>query len=761
MRNAEIGCDDVKEAVKNLLNWKAPGIDGIHNFWLKKFYVLHSKMAEIFNNVLSNPENLPKSFTSGITYLLPKVQAEILQPSQYRPITCLPTLYKLFTSIITNKIYKHVTDNGIMPVEQKGCQRGSYGCKEQIIIDTLITEKAKKNKRSLYWGYIDYQKAFDSVPHSWLLGVLDLYKISPKIQATLRYLMTQWQTTLQLHSKQLGTININRGIFQGDSLSPLWFCLALAPLTTMLNKGNCGPEITANQKLTHLIYMDDIKIYGQTRDEIKQLLKRVQIFSDDIKMQFGLEKCKINGIEKGVWAKLDDYEIETRGRDGIEDNFRAIIQAMDTAETYKYLGVLQAKGIEHKTIKTALTDKYKSRLCQLLKTKLTAGHLTRAVNAYAVPVVGYSFGVINWTATELEQLNMVTRKMFTRFRSHHPHSSVERFHLPRALGGRGIMHMKHLHYKICKGIKSYFRGNVSKSCFVKAVVTADRNYTVLKLADECPIGNDVDTGNLMQRWCGKELHGRHICFLKQDHIDFEASNKWLKNGDLFPETEGFITSIQDHVLPTRNYKKYIIKDPQMVDDKCRMCRGKSETIEHITTSCPTMAAREYTDRHNAVAKILHGWLASKMGYVTQRKPYYIYVPENVCETPAHLLYWDRTIHTDHRVMNNRPDIVLFNKNTKKCIIIDVAIPAPVNILEKYKEKTAKYLPLAAELKQIWKAEEVQIIPIVLGATGEIPRKLMESLKSLDLPAGLYIEMQKAVILATANIVRKTFNMTEV
>lgn len=752
MTDYEVTLEEVSAATRRLSNWKAPGPDGLQNYWVKRFTALHDTMVDIFNNIIKEPENTPDYFSHGITYLLPKTEALDPEPNQYRPITCLPALYKLFTSILTNKIYKHIADNQLMPKEQKGCQRGSYGCKEQILIDTMITEHAKKNKKSLYWVYVDYKKAFDSVPHSWLKEVLKLYKISPIIQRALATMMLNWNTTLHINSEPLGNINIRRGIFQGDSLSPLWFCLALAPLSTMLNIKNYGAQINANQKLSHLIYMDDIKILGQTQTEINRLIKQVDTFTNDIRMEMGLDKCRVGGLEDGKWAKMEGRLIGNP-----ED--RKIIEAMDESENYKYLGVLQAKGIEHKRIKEALKSKYRERLTALLKTKLSAGNLTKAVNAYAVPVIGYSFGVIHWTTTELEDLNRITRKKLTKFRAHHPRSSVERFHIPRKLGGRGFLCFLQLHFKITNGIREYFYKNADTKPLLHAVLTKDNNLTVLNLAHQnTSLGTNATVTDRIEKWSRKPLHGKHIAVIKEDHINYEASNAWLRNGNMFPETEGFIISIQDHVMATRNYKKYIMKDPGTVDDRCRMCGTQPETIEHIISSCPVLAAKEYTERHNAVAKIIHNWLACKIGYYEQRTPYYKYSPERVCETPTHTIYWDRTIQTDHQVNHNRPDIVLMDKTTNTCTIVDVAIPSPVNIKEKHKEKIAKYVPLAAELKQIWRLESAQILPMVLGATGEIPKALLENLETLDMPQGIYMEMQRAVILATANIVRKVFNI---
>lgn len=93
----------------------------------------------------------------------------------------------------------------------------------------------KKNTSTMY---IDYKEAFDSVPHSCLLQVLQLYKIHPKIIDFLHNTMQHLFTKLNIKGNsntEVAKITIRRGIFQGNALSPLWFGLPLNPLSFTLN----------------------------------------------------------------------------------------------------------------------------------------------------------------------------------------------------------------------------------------------------------------------------------------------------------------------------------------------------------------------------------------------------------------------------------------------------------------------------------------------------------------------------------------------
>ena len=101
-------------------------------------------------------------------------------------------------------------------------------------------------------------------------------------------------------------IQIQRGIFQGDSLSPSLFCIALTPLTNELNRADCGYQVHGTKrKISHLFHMDDLKLLGRNENDLKNEMKIVQTISKDINMNFGLEKCARICLKRGsVQSKM-------------------------------------------------------------------------------------------------------------------------------------------------------------------------------------------------------------------------------------------------------------------------------------------------------------------------------------------------------------------------------------------------------------------------------------------------------------------------
>jgi hypothetical protein len=106
-------------------------------------------------------------------------------------------------------------------------------------------------------------------------------------------------------------IKIQCGIFQGDSLSPLLFCICLIPLTEQLNRLNTGyVEHIKKTKIPHLLYMDDLKLIAKSEEELQKQIQTVKTFSDDIHMDFGLEKCAKITFKKGKLIHLQNLVID-------------------------------------------------------------------------------------------------------------------------------------------------------------------------------------------------------------------------------------------------------------------------------------------------------------------------------------------------------------------------------------------------------------------------------------------------------------------
>ena len=118
-------------------NWKSPGPDRLPNFWIKQFKSLYKPMAEAYSEIVKYPKQTPDWLVEGATNLLPKKE-ETWIPKNYRPIACLPTTFKILTSVITDRLYSHLEKEAIMIPEQRGGKKDGYRCKDQLMINNAI-----------------------------------------------------------------------------------------------------------------------------------------------------------------------------------------------------------------------------------------------------------------------------------------------------------------------------------------------------------------------------------------------------------------------------------------------------------------------------------------------------------------------------------------------------------------------------------------------------------------------------------------------
>ena len=105
----------------------------------------------------------------------------------------------------------------------------------------------------------------------------------------------------------------------------------------------------------------------------------------------------------------------------------------------------------------------------------------------------------------------------------------------------------------------------------------------------------------------------------------------------------------------------------------------------------------------------------------------------------------------------RPDIVVTDKKEKACIIVDIAVPSDRRVEEKEQEKVEKYEDLKREIGRMWGIRKVQVVPVVIGALGSVPKGFNKWIEKLDIPCNI-VDMQKIALSGTARILRKVLEM---
>ena len=269
-----------KDTIAKMAGWKALGPDGIHAARLRKWGMVTDSIRERLWKLIDIDEEFPEWLIRGRTFMIPKGKCTC-EPHQFRPITCLNTTYKALTGNFARIVADWSEHMGIIPKEQLALKKGTRGCLNALVIDDMLGREAKRRERDMAVGWIDFQKAYDMVPHNLILEVLKMVKVPRWIRKAVAKAIPKWATDILLSNDEGDTttlaISFKRGLFLGDALSLLLFCLCLAPLSMAINRKSDGFRSEfMEEPIIHLAYMDDVKVYTLGREELKQIVGTVE-----------------------------------------------------------------------------------------------------------------------------------------------------------------------------------------------------------------------------------------------------------------------------------------------------------------------------------------------------------------------------------------------------------------------------------------------------------------------------------------------------
>ena len=167
--------------------------------------------------------------------------------------------------------------------------------------------------------------------------------------------------------------------------------------------------------------------------------------SDDIKMEFGLDKCAKASFKRGNKVSAE----------GIPMNDNQVMQDLDQAETYKHLRMEGGEGVQHHKMKVKIRKEYKRKIKLVLKSELNARNKIAAINTLAVPLILYSYGVTDWKLDEIHDLDRMTRKQLCMNWMLAKKADVDRIYLPCQEGGRSLMNLEKGYKATMIGLQMY------------------------------------------------------------------------------------------------------------------------------------------------------------------------------------------------------------------------------------------------------------------------------------------------------------------
>lgn len=363
--DAEITLDELEQAIKKLKNDKSPGFDNIINEFLKLNTPLFKNTLLSIFNVLFKQGYFPKAWSVGLIIPIFKKGDHNL-PENYRGITLLSCVGKLFTSLLNQRLNNWAEQNHKYDVNQYGFRDGKSTIDAMFVLQNII-DVFLSNNNALFVSFIDLKKAFDCTSHKALWYKLHMNEISSKITVLLKNMYSIMKLAVKdslsnindlipcncnTSSKKTCCLTCNAqvlepflfsphaGVFQGESLSPTLFSFFLNDINDYMKE---DPTLGINIfhfYIALLLFADDMVLFSSNRFGLQAGLDRLLQYCNNWGLVVNVEKTKCLVFKKG-------------GRKSILDKWYYDGFELETVTSFKYLGFVFAstgtfsQGIEH------------------------------------------------------------------------------------------------------------------------------------------------------------------------------------------------------------------------------------------------------------------------------------------------------------------------------------------------------------------------------------------------------------------------------
>ena len=407
--NAEFTTDELKKMIKKLKNGKACGIDNLSNEFFKncpESVILI--IVELFNIVL-NTGIVPDDWCEGIIQPLFKNKGSINDPDNYRGITLLSCLGKLFTSCLHHRATVFADKNETIGEEQAGFREGYDTIGHAFLLNSIIELYKKSNKR-LYCAFVDYKKAFDLVDRNSLWQKLLDENFNGKFIRVVYNLYNKAKSCVKSGGEISEFFKCEVGVRQGENLSPLLFAIYLNDFKNYLSSNYDGLEYlqqlstdTLNDlqcflKLYVLLYADDTVLLAESESDLQKALTAAQNYCEKWKLHVNLDKTKIVIFSKGKVTKHCDFKFNG--------------QLVEVVSEYLYLGVIfNYNGCFQKAIQRNIDKARRSMFSLLTKAGrllLTVDIILDLFDKTVLPVLLYGCEV--WGHTNTQAIEIFYRK---------------------------------------------------------------------------------------------------------------------------------------------------------------------------------------------------------------------------------------------------------------------------------------------------------------------------------------------------------------
>eukprot|EP00204_Picochlorum_oklahomense_P000123 CAMPEP_0118808128 /NCGR_PEP_ID=MMETSP1161-20130426/35823_1 /TAXON_ID=249345 /ORGANISM="Picochlorum oklahomensis, Strain CCMP2329" /LENGTH=1104 /DNA_ID=CAMNT_0006737515 /DNA_START=107 /DNA_END=3423 /DNA_ORIENTATION=+ len=306
--NEDITWEELNGVLHQLKTSKCPGMDGLPNEFLRLCRVdltssspesaMGTVLLRTCNSVFSG--NISDALNTSLIVSLPKPNKDFTYLSNRRGISLISCVLKLVTKIVANRFQQHAVPGGLRK-EQAGF-RLREECNAQAATLLEIAGRRCEEAKPTYVAFMDLQKAFDMVPHNGMLHILRAKGVSGKCWSFIQRLYTNGTFRVLVGPTTSDLAPLERGVRQGDSLSPLLFNYVMDSCLDNLS-GVTVPGLS--QRIPGLLLADDAVILANTETEMRDNLAAFGEWATSWHMKIGHDKCGLMVLHDQPGTSID------------------------------------------------------------------------------------------------------------------------------------------------------------------------------------------------------------------------------------------------------------------------------------------------------------------------------------------------------------------------------------------------------------------------------------------------------------------------
>ena len=322
--------DELAEHMRRLKRGKAVGHDQLPAEVLRlESPGLINALVLVFNRLLELVV-WPTEWWYGLIVPIAKPGADRSDPNDYRGITVLPVLSKLFESVINERVAAFLEHTSGLSDLQGGF-RANRGTVDQIFLLHEAIAQYRERKQPLYVAFLDVAKAYDKCWREGLAFRMRECGLTARIIHFFRQTQANVQRSVVVRGHTAPPIRFDTGVPQGAVTSPVLYAMFIDGLARELERSECG-AVVSGQHLPALLYADDIALLASSRERLQRLLDICSDYALRYQFEFNAAKSNVVMIASKAQCERAQHQLWTlqASRDPV----------LKQAQHYKYLGVI-------------------------------------------------------------------------------------------------------------------------------------------------------------------------------------------------------------------------------------------------------------------------------------------------------------------------------------------------------------------------------------------------------------------------------------